>query len=101
MPLGGEGGASLTTLDSATGRWHQLWVGQVPGRVFFEGGQVNGAMVLTGYWGKDEEGRPNLVRMTYTSEGDGAVRQHGEASVNHGLTWTDSFDLLYRPKKPE
>ena len=98
MPLRGGSGSSLTTLDPQTGNWHQLWVGAQPGRVFFEGGLVGEAMVLTGYWGQDAEGRPNLVRMTYTSGEDGSVRQFGEASVDHGRTWSPSFDLTYRPK---
>ncbi|MEL1250109.1 hypothetical protein [Aurantiacibacter gilvus] len=99
MPLRGGGGSSLTTLDPQTGTWHQLWVGGQPGRVFFEGGPVDGAMVLTGYWGQDAEGRANLVRMIYTLGEDGSVRQHGEASVDHGQTWGPSFDLTYRPKE--
>lgn len=98
MPSSGGGGASLTTLDPQTGTWNQLWVGAQPGRVFFEGGPVDGAMVLTGYWGQDREGRPSLVRMTYTAGEDGSVRQYGQASSDHGQSWNDSFDLTYRPK---
>lgn len=98
MPLRGGGGASLTTFDPKTGTWNQLWVGAQPGRVFFEGGPVDGAMVLTGYWGQDPEGRPSLVRMTYTLGDDGTVRQFGQASIDHGQTWRDSFDLTYRPQ---
>lgn len=98
MPLRGGGGSSLTTLDPQTGNWHQLWVGAQPGRVFFDGGPVGETMVLTGYWGRDAEGRPNLVRMTYTPGDDGSVRQAGEASGDHGVNWTASFDLTYRPR---
>ena len=58
----------------------------------------DGDMVLTGYWGRTPEGEPNLVRMTYSLGGDGSVRQYGQASTDHGLTWSDSFDLTYRPK---
>lgn len=98
MPLQGGGGVSLTTLDPQTGNWHQLWVGAQPGRIFFEGGPVDGAMVLTGYWGLDAEGRANLVRMTYTLGEDGSVRQLGESSIDHGRTWGAGFDLTYRPR---
>ena len=98
MPLRGGGGASLTALDPQTGTWNQLWVGAQPGRVFFEGGPVDGAMVLTGYWGLDAQGQPSLVRMTYTQGQDGTVRQYGQASSDHGQSWNDSFDLTYRPK---
>ncbi|MDG5747424.1 hypothetical protein P8Q88_04460 [Qipengyuania sp. XHP0207] len=98
MPLQGPEGKSLTALDPQTGRWHQLWIGGQPGRVFFDGGPVDGAMVLTGYWGKDQEGTPQLVRMTYSVQEDGSVRQYGQASSDHGQTWRDSFDLIYRRK---
>ncbi len=98
MPLGGGGGSSLSTYDPQTSTWHQLWVGGQPGRVFFEGGLVDGAMVLTGYWGTDNDGKAQLVRMTYTLNDDGSVRQYGQASSDHGQTWEDNFDLIYRPK---
>lgn len=98
MPLQGGGGTSLSAYDPQDGAWHQLWVGQTPGRVFFDGGPIDGAMVLTGYWGKDSAGNPSLVRMTYTVQEDGSVRQHGQASSDHGLSWSDSFDLVYRRK---
>ena len=99
MPLQGRGGTSLSAYDPKTGGWHQLWVGGSPGRVFFDGGAVDGAMVLTGYWGKDKDGNPSLVRMTYTLEADGSVRQYGQASSDHGRSWSDSFDLIYRAKE--
>ena len=99
MPLQGREGKSLTAFDPETGRWHQLWIGGQPGRVFFDGGPVDGAMVLTGYWGKDREGTPQLVRMTYSVQEDGSVRQYGQASADHGQTWRDSFDLIYRRKE--
>ena len=95
MPLRGGGGTSISTRDPNSGIWHQLWVGSAPGRVFFEGGAVEGTMVLTGYWGADSNGVPQLVRMTYTPREDGTVRQHGEASADHGATWSDSFDFIY------
>ena len=99
MPFQGRGGSSLSTYDPTTGGWHQLWVGGTPGRVFFDGGAVDGAMVLTGYWGKGAQGDRMLVRMTYTLEEDGSVRQYGQASADHGRTWSDAFDYVYRQKE--
>lgn len=101
MPLKGPGGGSLNALDPATGRWHQTWIGSQPGRVEFDGGFNGTAMVLTGFWrGVNGPGQDALIRMTYTPHADGSVRQHGEQSTDHGLTWTTSFDLIYRPRKP-
>jgi hypothetical protein len=100
MPLNGRGGGSLNSLDPETGRWHQTWVGSAPGRTEFTGGPADGKMVLTGYWQNvNGPGRHALVRMTYTPQSDGSVRQHGEASTDHGLTWQTSFDFIYRRRE--
>ena len=99
QPLRGAGGSSLNHLDPATGRWHQKWVGAAPGMVEFEGGPVANAMVLAGYWANvGGPGKTGLVRMTYTPQADKSVRQHGEVSYDHGVTWETSFDLIYRRK---
>ncbi len=98
MPLNKINGGSLNTYDPQTERWHQLWIGSSPGRVQFEGGLVDGSMVLTGYWGKDPQGNVSMTRMTYTLQEDGSVRQFGQSSSDHGVTWSTSFDFIYRPK---
>lgn len=98
MPLQGRSGTSLSAYDPVTEGWHQLWVGGQPGRVFFDGGAVEGKMILTGQWGKAQDGTPLLVRMTYSLRDDGSVRQHGEASKDRGLSWANYFDLIYRRK---
>lgn len=98
MPLRGTGGGSLSNYEPSTGRWHQDWIGSVPGRVEFDGGPVDGGMVLTGWWpGVGGPGKDGLVRMTYTHNTDGSVRQHGEVSYDHGVTWSTDFDLIYKP----
>ena len=98
MPRRGFPGGSLSSYDADTGRWHQTWVGG-QGRVEFEGGAAEGSIVLTGYWpdvgGPDRDG---LIRMTYSEQMDESVRQHGEVSFDHGLTWADAFDFSYRRK---
>jgi hypothetical protein len=101
MPLQGTGGGSLNSIDPATGRWHQEWVGSAPGRVDFDGGLVGREMVLTGYspYAGGGAGKPGLVRIVYTPYADGSVRQHGLASLDQGLTWHDSYDFIYRPHK--
>lgn len=97
MPLKGAGGTSLNHYDVQTGIWHQKWVGSSPGAVEFSGGVTDGKMVLTGNW--PMPGAPQtLIRMTYTAQDDGSVRQHGEGSTDHGISWQTSFDFIYRPK---
>ena len=98
MPLRGQGGTSLNHFDAESGQWYQKWVGSSPGAVEFVGGVTDGKMVLTGNW--PQPGAPHtLIRMSYSKIEDGSVRQHGEASTDHGLSWQTSFDFIYRPKE--
>lgn len=98
MPLKGTGGGSLNSYDPTDRRWHQTWHDSSNGRVEFDGGMANGKMVLLGFWrGVEGPGKDALVRMSYTPNSDGSVRQHGEASTDHGLTWKTIFDLTYKP----
>lgn len=102
MPFQGTGGISLSAVNHNSGRWEQTWVGSDGKRVDFEGGVVDGKMVLTGYW--DDVGGPGrdaLIRMTYSREDDASVRQFGEASTDHGVSWQPFFDFTYRPRKLE
>ena len=101
MPLRGNAGGSLSGYDPATQRWHQTWIGSAPGVIQFEGGPAEGKMVLTGWWpGSGPSGEDGLTRMTYSRAEGGEVRQFGEFSSDHGLTWKPSFDFIYRPHAP-
>lgn len=99
MPLRGGGGSSLNNYVVEEKRWHQVWVDSSNSRVEFVGGLSGGKMVLTGFWkGVNGPGGDALIRMTYSRNDDGSVRQHGEQSLDHGLSWTTSFDFTYRRK---
>ncbi|RYD63493.1 MAG: hypothetical protein EOP58_11305 [Sphingomonadales bacterium] len=97
MPLKGSGGGSLSNYDAEG--WHQTWVDSSGARVLFEGGYQGEAMVLTGHWRGIANGKDGLVRMTYTRQPGGAVRQKGDVSADNGQTWTPSFDFLYSPSQ--
>jgi hypothetical protein len=98
MPLKGTGGGSLNMYDPADRRWHQTWHDSTNARVEFEGELKDGKMVLTGHWkGVNGPGKDGTVRMTYSREAAGAVRQHGEVTTDKGATWTTSFDFTYKP----
>ena len=100
MPLSHQDGGSLNNYVTEDKRWHQTWLDSGNGRVEFIGGLVGGKMVLTGFWaGVNGPGQDALVRMTYTPNLDHSVRQFGEASTDHGLTWQPSFDFTYKPSK--
>ncbi|MGX7952360.1 hypothetical protein ACWPM1_07300 [Tsuneonella sp. HG249] len=101
-PLSGNVGGSLNGYDPVSRQWYQTWIGSAPGPVQFVGGPVPGKMVLTGSWrGSGPNGEDGLTRMTYSRVETNAVRQHGEFSGDHGLTWVTTFDLIYRPRKKE
>ncbi len=96
-PLKGSAGGSLNSF--VDGRWRQTWVDGSNSRVEFVGGLVDGKMVLTGNWaGINGPGKDALVRMTYSKNVDGSVRQHGEQSTDFGLSWSTSFDFTYHPR---
>jgi hypothetical protein len=101
MPLKGSGGGSLSSYDPETGAWLQTWVDSSGATVQFKGGPEGGAMVMTAFW-KDVlgPGKSALIRMTYSREAVGAVRQKGESSVDDGKSWQPSFDFTYRRAAP-
>jgi hypothetical protein len=99
MPIKGTVGGSLNNYVREDGRWHQTWVDSSNSRVEFSGGLTDGRMVLTGFWkGVNGPGKDALIRMTYSKNADGSVRQHGEQSTDHGLSWSTNFDFTYHPK---
>lgn len=101
MPLRGTGGGSLNTVDPASGIWRQFWIGSDGNTVEFSGGPVAKGMVLTGFSpAAAGPGQSGLVRMTFSVIDADTVRQRGEVSIDHGLSWTDGFDFLYRRAKP-
>lgn len=99
-PLKGGGGGSFSHYDAERRYWRQAWVDSSGARVDFDGGPIEGKMVLTGHWANVvAKGQDGLIRMTYSKNAGGSVRQYGEQSVDQGLTWTTSFDFLYKPQK--
>lgn len=97
MPVGGTGGGSLNMYSPVDRRWHQTWQDSANARVEFDGGMAGDTMVLIGYWpGIGGPGKDGWVRMSYSRNADGSVRQLGEQSLDHGRSWSTAFDLTYR-----
>ncbi|WP_293676531.1 hypothetical protein [uncultured Phenylobacterium sp.] len=90
MPKNKQDGGSLNIYLPGEKAWKQTWIDSGGTRADFTGGWTGKAMVLTGKWDGP------LVRMTYTPNPDGSVRQAGEQSTDGGKTWTPSFDFTYR-----
>ena len=97
MPLRGQGGGSFSAWRPGSNSWRQIWVDSSGSWVEFTGGMDGETMVLTGPWAGAANGRDGIVRMRYSRQPGGAVRQHGQVSTDNGATWTNSFDFTYRP----
>lgn len=98
MPVQGGGGGSLNSFLPDQGIWRQTWVDSMNSYAVFEGGFADGAMVLRGKWkGALGPGTEPLVRIRWTKDTDGSVRQRGESSIDEGATWKPFFDLTYGP----
>ena len=93
MPLSNQPGGSLSVYVPSERHWEQFWIDSSGSRAFFTGGWDGKAMVITGKWGGP------LVRMSYSKNDDGSVRQFGEQSTDDGKSWTPQFDFTYRPSK--
>lgn len=91
MPLAGSGGGSLNIYLPGEKHWEQFWIDSQGSRALFVGGWNGKAIVIQGKWGGP------LVRISYSRNEDGSVRQFGEQSTDEGKTWATSFDLTYRP----
>jgi len=92
-------GGSLNTFDATDGRWHQTWTDSAGAWREFVGGLDDGRMVLV--WrhpSAREPGRMADVRMTFTRNADGSVRQHSDQRIDGG-PWTERYDYTYRPAR--
>lgn len=94
-------GRSLNAYDPTTRTWVQVWMDSNGEITRYAGAATANGMVLTA---PDEvsPGRPAKVhlRMTFTANPDGSVRQFGEQSADAGQTWAPSFDFIYRKRPP-
>ena len=93
MPFSNQPGGSLSVYVPQEKRWEQFWIDSSGSRAVFTGGWNGSAMVISGKWGGP------TVRMTYSRNADGSVRQFGEQSTDEGKTWVSAFDFTYRPAK--
>ena len=95
MPLSNQPGGSLSVYVPGEKHWEQFWIDSSGIRAFFTGGWNGNAVVISGKWGGP------LVRMSYSKNADGSVRQWGDQSTDEGKTWKPNFDFTYRPAKAQ
>ncbi len=98
MPLRGTGGGSLNSWRPAERRWRQVWTDSSNAFAEYSGGLEGAAMVMTAP-ATLADGRAALLRMRFTREADGSVRQVGTRSTDGGATWEPAYDFTYRPAR--
>jgi hypothetical protein len=91
----GHEGQSFSIYDAPRGVWHQTWVTNRGQLLFIEGNLRAGAMELSGSE-RLADGTVRLVRGTWQPSHDG-VREVAVRSTDGGKTWTEWFDLVFRP----
>jgi hypothetical protein len=95
----GFSGGSLNGYQASDGKWHQMWMDSAGAVRHFAGGvEADGRMVLTAELARPDGAR-RLVRMAFTANGDGTVRQYSDYSDDSGAHWQLRYDLLYRRAK--
>lgn len=89
-------GKSFNYLDNQTKTWHQTWVDNQGGFLWFEGKRTGNKL---SYAGKSagKNGKTVRHRMIFTLRDDGSVRQLWESSED-GQSWNVLFDGLYIPR---
>lgn len=96
--FGGYSGKSINFYDVGDKKWHQIWT-DISGNISrYEGELKDGKMYLYGE-NIDKAGTKSLVRMEFTPNNDGSVRQLYEGSTDGGKTWSIYFDGRYVKKK--
>jgi hypothetical protein len=95
-------GSSFNTWSPARKRWHQTWVDSTGGFLLLDGEFRDGAMVLSGE-GMNRQGVAVRNRITWSTLGEGKVRQLWESSRDQGQSWRTVFDGTYvrRPARNE
>lgn len=92
--LDGSSGESISTYDPVTHEWQQTWLSNRGQIVFIHGNLQGQAMMLSGTDHGPQGQR--LVRGAWKPASDG-VRETADRSSNGGKTWTQWFDLSFRP----
>ena len=96
----GFSGGSLNAYNAADKNWHQTWTDAAGAWREFVGGMEGEKMVLI--WRHASVRNPSKtvqVRMTFTPNPDGSVRQYSDQSID-GVQWVERYDYTYRHARP-
>ncbi len=93
----GYKGESLSMYDKSRKVWHQSWFTNRGYMLTIEGTFHDGEMELTGS-DRAPDGKERRVRGIWKPE-SGGVRETAYRSTDGGKSWTQWFDLEFRPRK--
>lgn len=88
-------GESFSLYDASRQVWHQTWVTNRGTLLVLEGKFDGDVLTLVGS-NLDAHGRPETIKGIWKRQGDG-VRETAYLSRDGGKTWSDYFDILFRP----
>jgi len=96
---GGFRGGSLNTYWRGDKKWHQTWMDSAGALRHFIGGlDGDGRMVMTAEQPNPAASKKiRLIRLSFTANLDGTVRQYSDYSDDHGASWHLRYDFLYSP----
>jgi hypothetical protein len=94
--VSGFTGNSLSWYEPADRLWHQLWRDSVGLTLQLSGGFADGRMRM--FAATREAATPIYNRITWTPLPEGGGLRHlWETSRNWGESWSQDYDLIYRP----
>lgn len=91
--LGGTG-KSINFYDNSIKKWRQIWVDSSGNSTLYTGEFKDGSMRYETE-SVDNDGKKQLLRLTFTPLEKNKVRQYGESSDDSGKTWKTTFDYVY------
>lgn len=95
----GSVGSSINKYNFTTNTWEQMWVDNSGSSLHIKGSYNDSKMILENEQ-PSQSGKGTVKnKITYYKNSDGTVRQHWEYSTDHGKTWLNAFDGLYRKVK--
>ncbi|MBL8176472.1 MAG: hypothetical protein JNK48_17485 [Bryobacterales bacterium] len=97
---GADAGRSLTWFDPDIRKWRQTYIAGTGHSQDYIGEFRNGALHLL-HDRAHPDGTRHMLRMTYSLQNAGNVRQFIEESWDAGKTWAVWFDGLYVPSPPQ
>jgi hypothetical protein len=94
----GGTGQSFNFYNRDDRAWHQVWVSSTGDVLDLSGHYADGTLTYLGET-RTPDGASQRHRLSFHANADGTVRQLWEISSDGGVTWSTSFDGLYRKRK--